>query len=304
MTHDHTGKTVGVVGVPGGWSSEALADALAERTGGNRVLVDMARVSADLTNGRVMFGGVDLMQLDGLVMKKIGPSYSPDMLDRLELLRFVEESGVPIFSRPSRILRLLDRLSCTVTLRSAKIPMPPTTITESIHEAARAVATYGTAVFKPLYSTKARGMTLIEAGDHDRVTAEIEAYQAAGNPVMYIQQVIDLPGRDLGVVFLGGEYLGTYARVKTTDAWNTTTRSGGKYQPHAPRAETIEIATAAQAAFGLDFTCVDMVETADGPVCFEVSAFGGFRGTLEALGIDAAARYADYVLKQLARGGR
>ena len=42
-----------------------------------------------------------------------------------------------------------------------------------------------------------------------------------------------------------------------------------------------------------------MAETEDGPVVFEVSAFGGFRGAKEGLGIDIADRYVDYVLKQL-----
>ena len=48
-----------------------------------------------------------------------------------------------------------------------------------------------------------------------------------------------------------------------------------------------------------DFTTVDVAETLDGPVVFEVSAFGGFRGAKEGIGLDAAARYTDYVLEQL-----
>jgi ribosomal protein S6--L-glutamate ligase len=47
------------------------------------------------------------------------------------------------------------------------------------------------------------------------------------------------------------------------------------------------------------FTCVDVVETANGPLVYEVSAFGGFRGLLEANGIDMAERYAQYVLERI-----
>ena len=46
----------------------------------------------------------------------------------------------------------------------------------------------------------------------------------------------------------------------------------------------------------MDFTTVDVALTADGPVVFEVSAFGGFRGASEGAGIDAAALYAEYAL--------
>jgi ribosomal protein S6--L-glutamate ligase len=47
------------------------------------------------------------------------------------------------------------------------------------------------------------------------------------------------------------------------------------------------------------FTTVDVADTEDGPVVFEVSAFGGFRGAKEGIGIDAAALYADHILTQL-----
>jgi ribosomal protein S6--L-glutamate ligase len=49
----------------------------------------------------------------------------------------------------------------------------------------------------------------------------------------------------------------------------------------------------------MDYTTVDMAETEQGPVVFEVSAFGGFRGASEGLGINMAKHYVDYVLSQL-----
>ena len=50
----------------------------------------------------------------------------------------------------------------------------------------------------------------------------------------------------------------------------------------------------------MDFTTVDVAETGTGPIVFEVSAFGGFRGAKEGIGIDAAALYCDYVIESLA----
>lgn len=285
---------IGVVGTRGGWSSELLADTVAARTG-FRLLVDMEQVCLDLDKGKAWFQGVDLAGLDGLIVKKIGARYSPDLLDRLELLRFLAERGLPIFSSPLAIMRVLDRLSCTVTLRLGGIPMPPTTITESVDEALAAVERYGEAVFKPLFTSKARGMTVIGRGAGARTA--IEAFHA-DNPIMYMQQKIELPGQDLGIVFLGGKYMTTYARCGT-GAWNTTTESGGKYAPATPSSEAVTIAEKAQALFSLDFTCVDVVETASGPVVFEVSAFGGFRGIQDACGLDAAAMYADYVMEKI-----
>jgi len=290
-----TEPKIGVIGIPGKWSTEALADAVEARTGFRRV-IDMGAVSLDLDSGALMHGGEDLCRYDALIVKKISETYSPDVLDRLELLRVAEACGVRVFSRPEAILRLIDRLACTVTLRLAGIPMPRTRVTEDPAQALAAVEAFGSAVFKPLYSTKARGMCVIEAGPG--APARIAAF-AAENPMMYIQEKRDLSGQDLGMVFLNGDYLCTYARVSAGDTWNTTIHSGGRYAPHEPEPELIDLARRAQAPFGLSFTTVDVALTADGPIVFEVSAFGGYRGVKDGCGLDAAALVAEHVIAEV-----
>lgn len=288
---------IGVVGLPGSWSTDVLADALERRTG-FRLVVDMAGVALDLEQGEAQFDGVDLCRLDGLMVKKIAESYSPDTLDRIEILRFIEGAGVRIFSPPGSIGRLIDRLSCTVTLRQAGIPMPPTVITEDLEQAANVVREFRVAVLKPLYSTKARGMEVIDASAESDLEGRLAAFQRI-NPVLYIQKKIRVPGRDLGIAFLGGNHLGTYARVIGAGAWNTTINSGGRYAKHVASPESIDIARRAQAPFGLDFTTVDVAETDNGPIVFEVSAFGGFSGLKAGCGLEAADLYADYAVKAL-----
>lgn len=295
MTDD--AAKIAVVGTKGGWSSELLADRFAERTG-FRLLIDFDEVSCNLSTGEVRYGEWDLRELDALVIKKLGKSYSPVMLDRLEILRFLTHGGVRMFSKPQSIAKLIDRLTCTTTLRCASIPMPETAITESIVEAEKFVRRFGAAVLKPLYSTKAQGMTLVSADDAD-LRDKLLAYRQA-NPVLYIQRRLTSINRDLGLVFLGGKYIGTYSRVKAPGAWNTTTAAGGRYAPQEVSPEIVELARRAQALFEMDLTSVDVVETPAGPVVFEVSAFGGFRGLQDASGIDLGALYADYVLRRLA----
>ncbi len=285
-----------MIGTPGKWSTEALADAFEARTG-YRQVIDMGRATLDLAAGSLICDGIDLVQLDGLVLKKVAEAYSPDALDRLELLRVAEARGVRIFSPAENVLRLMDRLACTVTLSNAGIPMPPTTVTEDVAAARAALDRYGSAVFKPLFSTKARGMMLLDRDDPD-AEARIAAFKAA-NPVMYIQKKAELSGHDLGMVFLDGRYVCTYARVSQTDSWNTTIHSGGKYVPFEPDGELIELGRKAQTPFGLTFTTVDIALTPDGPIVFEVSAFGGYSGAQKGCGIDAAGLVADHVLKQV-----
>lgn len=292
-------KRIGVIGVPGKWSTECLADAIEARTG-FRLVIDISRVGLDLASRALWYDDVNLCTLDGLAIKKISSVYSPETLERLDLLRVAEASGVRCFSPVGSVHSLVDRLSCTISLSNAGIAMPATTITERIDVAANAVHRYGAAVLKPLFSTKARGMVVL---DSSLAAAELNQQLSEfhrRNPIMYIQRKHQLSGEDYGVVFVGNEYLCSYSRVGGKDAWNTTIHSGGKYRAHEPAASVVALAQRARDVFNLDYTTVDVAITEQGPVVFEVSAFGGFRGVKEGAGLDAASLYADYMLKELA----
>lgn len=288
---------IGVIGVADGWSSNRLADAMAQRTG-SRHLIEMDHLVTDLESGKTRYNDDVLETFDALVVKKIGAAYSPMMVDRMEILRYLQHRGVKIFSSPRGMAMAMDRLSCTLTLKQGDLPLPPTIVTECLERAVEAVQEFGEAVLKPIYTSKARGMKVVSAADHD-LPHKIAAFRDAGNAIIYIQKKMALPGRDLGLVFLGGNYIGTYARVSVNGSWNTTTRSGGRYEAHEPAPELISLAEKAQRLFDLEFTSVDIAETSEGPVVFEVSAFGGFRGLLEASGIDAAELYADHVVGRM-----
>jgi ribosomal protein S6--L-glutamate ligase len=176
--------------------------------------------------------------------------------------------------------------------------MPQTVITEDLEEAVRTVKRFGQTVLKPLFSTKARGMVLIEPGMDIQKT--VQEFQQ-DNKVMYLQKLVEHPGWDLGVTYLGGKYLATYKRLGSETSWNTTIQAGGAYQPYLPESEVLALANRAQALFGLDFTCVDIVRTPKGLMIYEVSAFGGFRGLQDAHGIQAAELLADHVIDSLTK---
>ncbi len=293
-------KKIGVVGIKDAWSSLHLAQTIGEATGFS-LLIDMHRISFDSQRNTLFFHDgrleFDLRELDAVIIKKISHPYEASLAPRLDLLEFLEHAGVRFFPQPQRVSACYNRLANTMILQKAGLPMPPTSITESFDAALKTIENYNVVVCKPLYSTKAEGMILLGADDPD-LEEKLRKFHAS-HRLLYLQKKIELPGYDLAVTFLGNEYLGTYARVKGKDAWDTTTRSGGSYFAFNPPAQVIRLADRAREAFGLDFTSVDVALTSDGPVFFEVSAFGGFRGLKEAWGIDVAARYVTYVLDQL-----
>ena len=289
-------KRIAVIGIPGKWSTEVLADRLEEATG-YRLVISMEEVRLDSVTQALWYHDINLCELDGIVVKKITQNYDRHMWDRIELLRYAEMAGVRVFSPCAAILQLVNRLGCSVTLAAQQLPLPATCITEDLQEAQRAVEAFGEAVLKPMFSTKARGMTLVSAEQPDLIQ-QLNNFKAE-HPMLYVQKKAALQGWDLGMVFVGGKYLCTYARVAQNDAWNTTINSGGQYQNYQPDAALIELGERAQAPFGLDFTTVDIALTDNGPIIFEVSAFGGFKGAQEGCGIDAADAYCQHILSTL-----
>jgi ribosomal protein S6--L-glutamate ligase len=277
---------VAVIGQPGAWSTERLAEAL-RRCGATADVVDLGACSLRLPDPRLFHHGRPLENLAGAVVKKVGDTADGwPVRERIALLRHLEASGVPVLSEPARLETAIDRLGMTVELVRAGLPIPETVVTESVDEGEAGVERFGTAVIKPLFTSKGRGMRKL--GVHDAREA-FAAHHAAGYGPYYLQRFVKHPGRDLGVAVLEGRVLGAYWRRASADQWMTTIRSGGRYENASPPDEALALARRAAAQFGLLFTGIDLMETPDGGfTVLEVSAFGGFRGLLEACGVDAA----------------
>jgi ribosomal protein S6--L-glutamate ligase len=294
---------IAVVGEPGGWSTERLAAAL-RAEGAEAAVVDLAVCALSLPAGGVAVGPRRLEGLDGAVVKKLGTSSARSTVGaRINLLRALERSGVPVASAPERLAVAVDRYRMTLELAQAGLPMPETVVTDDVEEAVAAVRRFGTAVLKPLFTSKGRGMHRLRAGPD--LVGILERHRADHGAPFYLQRFVPHPGRDLGVAVLGGRCLGAYWRVAAGDHWLTTILSGGRYAPAEPSPQVVEIAERAARHFGLLFTGVDLMETPDGGwVVLEVSAFGGFRGLGTALGLDAAPLVARAALARFSRPDR
>ena len=292
-------RTVVVAGVPGAWSTSQLAIAL-EMHGFAVDVVDLGECSVDAGSGEVHAGATCLTSADAVVVKKLGTSEGVSVAARLAALEAVERKGVHIFSRPAAIARAVDRVRMTFELAAAGIPIPDTCVTESLDEAERAVERFRTCVVKPVFTSKGRGMILIRSSGALRL--KLRRFGEENGGVYYIQRFVDSGGKDIAVAILGGRVVGAYARV-AGKSWLTTTNAGGRYARQPITWALADLATRAARPFGLDFTVVDIAVAERGPVVYELSAFGGFRGLLETRGIDAASMYADHVAETLSREG-
>jgi ribosomal protein S6--L-glutamate ligase len=288
---------IAVVGPPGGWSTERLAAAL-RAAGADAGVVDLGACAVRLPAAGVWHAGRRL-EAEAAVVKKIGDAAGGWVVrERLQILRHLEASGVPVWSPVDRLEVAVDRYRMTLELVRAGLPVPETVVTEDVREAAAAVERFGAAVLKPLFTSKGRGMLRLDpALDLPRI---LERHRAESAGPFYLQRFVKHPGRDLGVAVLDGRCVGAYWRLAGHGQWMTTVLAGGRYAPADPPAEALALAERAARHFGLLFTGVDLVETDGGFTVLEVSAFGGFRGLLDACGVDGAALVAGAVLGRLA----
>jgi ribosomal protein S6--L-glutamate ligase len=294
---------VAVIGQPGAWSTERLVSAVRVE-GVDASVVDLAACALTLPDAHLRAAGRRLEGFDGALVKKIGDAVDgPTMAARINLLRALERGGVPVVSAPDRLAVAADRYRMTLELAGAGLPIPDTVVTDDLDEAAAAVRRFGSAVLKPLFTSKGRGMRRL-AADADLPTL-LERHRAEHGLPFYLQRFIPHPGRDLGVAVLEGRCLGAYWRIAGQDQWMTTILSGGRYAPAEPPAEVVDIAERAARHFQLLFTGVDLMQAPDGGwLVLEVSAFGGFRGLSTALGLDAAPLVARAALERFTVGSR
>jgi len=289
-------RPIGVVGIPGAASTEALAAAFRAR-GRDAVVLPSEKLAHDVAAGTVHCGAhvVDSDHFAAVAVKKLGDAASPLAVVRATILRAAADDGLPVFSAPEAIALAVDRYTMTQRLGAAGIPLPDTLVTEDREAAAAFVRRVGRALQKPRFTSKGRGMRLVEDGPE--LGRALDEIAEAGQPY-YLQRFLPDIERDIGVAVCDGQVIGAYYRVRGGHDWSTTTRDGGRYEPCPVDGPLERLALRANSIFGLTFTTVDIVRHGGRSWVYEVSAFGGFHG-LTACGVDAASRFADAVLARV-----
>src|SRR5262249_11935294 len=119
------------------------------------------------------------------------------------------------------------------------------------------------AVVKPLTGSWGRQVSLVREPDAARAVLEHRA--ALPNPeahLIYLQEVVEKPGRDIRVVVIGGRPVAAPYRVAAD--WRCNVALGARSQACPIGPELAKLATAAARAVGTELAGVDLVEDSDG----------------------------------------
>ena len=108
--------------------------------------------------------GLDLTEMDAILVRDLGRSGASDVAFRFETLMALQERGVDVINPPPAIARAANKFATSLALQRAGVPTPRTAVTTSMEEAQAVLQNLGRAVSKPLFGFKGREIFLLQDG--------------------------------------------------------------------------------------------------------------------------------------------
>jgi len=215
---------------------------------------------------------------------------SNTMIRRVTTLEILEEEGAAAINPVRGLMASRDKLMSLYILRRAKIPVPPTVVTEDLFYAYNATKALETVVVKPIQGSRGFGAMLFS--DPDLAFQVMRTLLISRNP-LYIQKYVEKPNRDIRVIVVDGRAIGCMYRI--SNMWKTNIAQGARAEPCSLSPELEDIAVRATKALGLVYAGIDIGEARDGYVVFEVNASPDWRGFKSSTGINPAQHIAEYI---------
>lgn len=282
-----------VVSDPGDWTALSIRSALVKE-GADAFFLSFSDLAASLDGAlRLSCQGVELGELEGLLIRDLGRGPPQDVAFRFEALRALEELGINVVNPSDAIARAANKLATSAALNRAGIPTPRTVVTNSLAEALSALREYGRAVSKPLFGYKGRGIALLK-GDDGALLEDILASQG----MVYLQEFVELDRpRDIRAFVVGERVEGAIYRAAPPGGWISNLAKGGRAEPCRATDELEDLAVRANGAVGAVYSGVDLLEAPEGLKVIEVNGTPSGRGIFQALGVDVGESIARSVLR-------
>ncbi len=292
-----------IVSDPQDWTAQALLASFSAK-GMDAFFLNFSDLLASITsNQSFSCAGVDLLNLDALVVRDLGRRGASDVAFRFEVLQALQEKGIAIINPPQAIARAANKFATSRALHDSGVATPRTAVTTSLDEALKAVHDFKKAVSKPLFGYKGRDIVLLEDGnEQDRARLE-SILESQG--LVYQQEFIAIETpRDIRAFVVDGAVLGAIYRVAPPGQWISNLARGGRAVACPLTEELEELATTAAKAVGAVYCGVDLLETEHGLTVIEVNGTPSGKGIFEALGVDVTRAIAGYVHQNCYLRGR
>ena len=242
------------------------------------------------------YGGKKV-DFDGAIVRNLGfISSTEQLMKRIDTLKGLESNGVVLINSSEAILAARDKFYSLMKLKQAKIPVPETTVVEDPFEVMRLVEEWKDVVIKPVIGSM--GLGSVRVSDPDIAFRISKAILSVNQPV-YVQRYINKPERDIRIIVVGNQVLGSVYRINRS-SWKTNVAQGALTQVLVPDQYLEEIAIKAVKTLKLDYAGIDIVEDTDGSYkVIEVNASPLWKGFYEATHINPAKYIVEYLIRKI-----
>lgn len=278
---------IGLAADNGTWHRSRLFAALAA-LGAEPVLFSLADVA-------IVTGGPEPLRVpgfpdalpDGVLLRTIAGGTFEATTMRLGVLHALVAAGTTVWNAPTAIERSVDKAATSLLIDRAGLPTPQTFVLSQREAAAELVAREARPgrplVLKPLFGSQGEGLRLIERPED--LPGEDEVSR-----VYYLQRYVprrDGLWRDYRVFVCEGRAIA--AMIREGDGWITNVHRGGRPLPWAMPSRAADLAEAAAAAVGVDYTGIDLVEDGEGGfLVLEVNSMPAWSGLQQVAEVDIA----------------
>ncbi len=245
----------------------------------------------------IMSAGMQPLPYDVILERSISTSRG------LYAVRMLEAAGNVVINRWQTANTCADKLLTTVALQEAGVAQPKVQVAFTSESALKAIEEMGyPVVLKPVIGSW--GRLLARINDRDAAEAILEHKEVLGSyqhSIIYIQELVRKPGRDIRAFVVGDECI--CAIYRNAEHWITNTARGGQASNCPVTPELNAITTAAAKAVGGGVLAVDVFEDPDrGFLINEINHTMEFRNSIAPTGVDIPGRVADYALAAAAEG--
>lgn len=282
------------------WATKSLIDVM--KTKGLDVIpFRLPDVAAELPNRFTYLEEQDISHMAGMMVRTIGFGTGDQITFRISLLEHFEDADIYVMNPAYSFRRAKDKYATLTSLHKAGIRVPRTYIGENLEAAVHFVEEVGDVVIKPLIG--ARGMGSIRA-EHPELTYRAMKFIHQLGQVLYVQELIEKPDRDIRAFVIGGQLVAAmyrYLPEGDDNEWRTNVHGGGKAELTTLSPEYEECAIKAAEVLKLDYTGVDIIESKDGPCVIEANASPSWSALAKVTNLDIAGMIIDQLIEQSAR---
>jgi len=267
-------KKIGIIITdPDDWTARALINA-ARTKGFSPYALDLrtaeVSINSTISESTVHFKAGDrfLSDLDAVIVRDVGAGAFEGVSFRFDILRELEAGGIPVINSPEAIQNAANKYHASYLMAKACLPAPETIAVQDIEAALRAVSRFGDSVIKPVFGYKGKDIARVRNdevlfSDRKVKSASLEAsleklLEERG--MLYIQEFIENPGRDIRAFVVDGTAIGAIYRKAAAGSWVNNLSQGGSADRCVLTNEQKELAEKASLAIGTTFAGVDIIE--------------------------------------------